>query len=321
MRDRLRTSFVALHVAAASLTVQAQAHLASKVVPLWPEGVPGGIPNAGPEQVLEEGRIAGVHVPTLTAYPAPQGARTTAAVIVCPGGGYRRLAFDHEGIAVASWLNSLGVSAFVLKYRLEEYGHPSPLRDVLRAVRLLRSEAGTWGIDPQRIGVLGFSAGGHLASTAGTLFDAPEGRTGAKLDAVSARPDFLVLVYPVITLSGPPAHAGSREALLGKSPAPELVEALSTHSRVTDRTPPAFLVHGGTDTAVPADNSLLFYGALRRAGVPAEMHLYREGPHGIGLRPGYGPMSAWTDRCAEWMKALGLLLPGGQVSPDKWSSR
>ena len=317
MRWKLRTCLLALLVAAVPPMVMAQNAVAPKIVPLWPEGVPGAIPAAPPEQVLDEGRIAAVHVPTLTAYPAPGASRTSTAVIVCPGGGYRRLAFAHEGIAVASWLNSLGVSAFVLKYRLSEYGHPAPLRDVLRAVRLLRSEAGTWGIDPQRIGVLGFSAGGHLASSAATLFDAPEGRTGAALDAVSARPDFLVLVYPVITLAGPSAHAGSREALLGKSPAAELVDALSTHLRVTDRTPPTFLVHGGTDTAVPPDNSLLFYSALRRAGVPAEIHLYQEGPHGIGLRPGYGPMSAWADRCAEWMKARGLLAPAHKAMTEQ----
>jgi acetyl esterase/lipase len=287
--------------------VYSQAPSTPKPIPLWPEGVPGAIANAAPEQFLPEGRVAGVQVPTLTAFPAPAARATRTAVIVCPGGGYRRLAFDHEGKAVAAWLNSLGVSAFVLKYRLQEYGHPAPLRDVLRAVRLLRSAAAAWGIDPQRIGVLGFSAGGHLASSAGTMFDAPEGRTGSELDVVSARPDFLVLVYPVITLSGPSAHVGSRESLAGKSPAPELIEALSTHLRVTDRTPPTFLVHGGTDTAVPADNSVLFYSALRRAGVPAEMHLYQEGPHGIGLEPGFGPMSSWPDRCAEWLKGRGLL--------------
>jgi len=298
--------FMAVGSLAVAPLAQAQAPADAKVIPLWPEGVPGALAGAPPER-LDEGRIAGVQVPTLTAYPAPSASSTGTAVIVCPGGAYRRLAFDHEGIAVATWLNSLGVSAFVLKYRLQEYGHPAPLRDVLRAVRLLRSGAATWAIDPQRIGVLGFSAGGHLASSAGTLFDSAEGRTGAELDAVSARPDFLVLVYPVISLSGPSAHSGSRESLLGRSPSPELVDALSTHLRVTVRTPPTFLVHGGTDTSVPADNSLLFYSALRRAGVPAEMHLYQDGPHGIGLKPGFGPVSGWSDRCAEWMKARGLL--------------
>jgi acetyl esterase/lipase len=312
MGPRLMTCIATLFVAFTAWTV-AQGPAPAKVVPLWPEGVPGAIANAGPERTLEGDRIENVHIPTLTVYPAASTSSTGTAVVVCPGGGYRRLAFGHEGKAVAEWLNSLGVSAFVLKYRLQEYGHPAPLRDVLRAIRLVRSTAGQWGIDPGRIGVLGFSAGGHLASTAGTLFDAPEGRTGAALDEVSARPDFLVLVYPVIALEGPAAHAGSRESLLGKSAPSALVESLSTYRRVTARTPPTFLVHGGNDQTVPVDNSQLFYSALKRAGVPAEMHLYEEGPHGIGLQPGHGPMSYWKDRCAEWMRARGLLSrgPGG----------
>jgi acetyl esterase/lipase len=154
---------------------------------------------------------------------------------------------------------------------------------------------------------MGFSAGGHLASSAGTLFDAPEGRTGAAIDVVSARPDFLVLVYPVITLKPPFYHGGSRLNLLGKDPPPELVDHLSTDLQVTPSTPPAFIVHGGTDTAVPVENAVAFYSALRRAGVAAELHLYQEGPHGIGLNPGYGPMSDWPARCAEWMQARGWL--------------
>jgi acetyl esterase/lipase len=276
-------------------------------IPLWPEGVPGAIPGAGPEVVESGGRISNVHEPSITPYLVSGGTRPATAIIVCPGGGYTRLAADHEGRAVAEWLNSIGVSAFVLKYRLKEYGHPAPLRDVLRAVRLLRRDAARWGIAPDRIGVLGFSAGGHLAASAGTLFDDPDGRTGATLDAVSARPDFLVLVYPVIRLIGPAAHTGSGKSLLGENATPEMLERYSLDTRVTKDTPPAFLVHGGTDTAVPAENSVLFYLALRRAGVPAEMHLYREGAHGIGLRPGNGPISDWPKRCAEWMAAKGLI--------------
>jgi acetyl esterase/lipase len=279
---------------------------APQVIPLWPEGVPGAIPNATPE-VVEDGRVSNVHVPTLTVYlPPPDRANGTAAV-VCPGGGYIRLAMDKEASAVARWLNGLGVSVFVLKYRLKEYGHPAPLRDVLRAVRIVRSNAAKWNVDPSRIGVVGFSAGGHLASSAGTLFDAPDGRTGAAIDAVSARPDFLVLVYPVISLKPPFYHAGSRDSLLGKTPSPELVDHLCTDLQVSPRTPPTFLVHGGTDASVPVENSVMFYSALRRAGVPAELHVYQEGPHGIGLNPGYGPISEWPARCAEWLKARGLL--------------
>ena len=278
----------------------------SAAIPLWPEGVPGAIKDAGPE-TLDEGLVRNVHEPSLTPYLPPPGRANGTAVIICPGGGYTVLAIEKEGAAVAKWLNTLGISAFVLKYRLKEYGHPAPLRDVLRAVRLLRSEAPRGGIQADRIGVIGFSAGGHLAASAATLFDAPEGRTGAELDRVSARPDFAILVYPVIALSGPYAHAGSRRALIGEAPAPALVDALSLDARVTKDTPPAFLVHGGTDTAVPPENSTLFYLALRRSGVPAELHAYERGIHGFGLQPDHGPVSGWPNRCAEWMAAKGLL--------------
>jgi acetyl esterase/lipase len=288
-------------------TPRPQAVSPGAAIPLWPESVPGAIPGAGPEVVESEGRVSNVHEPSLTPYLAPARTGPATAVIVCPGGGYNRLAADHEGRVVAEWLNSIGVSAFVLKYRLKEYGHPAPLRDVLRAVRLLRSGSDRWGIAPDRIGVLGFSAGGHLAASAGTLFGEADGRTGAALDAVSARPDFMVLVYPVIRLIGPDAHTGSGKSLLGANATPEMLERYSLDTRVTKDTPPAFLAHGGTDTAVPPENSVLFYLALRRAGVPAEMHLYREGAHGIGLRPGNGPMSDWPKRCAEWMAAKGLI--------------
>jgi acetyl esterase/lipase len=301
---------------AAAVTLSAQAvppspdrAKAAAVVPIWPEGVPGLLPTAGPE-VEVDARVSNVHTPTLTAYLAPERQNTGTAVVVCPGGAYRRLALDKEGTNVAVWLNGLGVSAFVLKYRLQEYGHPAPLRDVLRAVRLLRSQAARWKIAPDRIGVMGFSAGGHLASSAGTLFDSPDGRTGAELDRVSARPDFVVLVYPVITMSGPFVHAGSRDSLLGPNPPRELIDRLSTNLQVTKDTPPTFLVHGGTDQSVPPENSILFYSALRRAGVPAELHLYQEGAHGVGLEPNHGPISEWPKRCAEWLAVRGLLTRG-----------
>ena len=280
----------------------------AEVITLWPEGVPGAIANAGPE-VLADGRVSNIHQPTLTAYlPKPPG-RPGTAVIICPGGGYQRLAIEKEGREVAEWLNSLGITAFVLKYRVKEYSHPAPLRDVLRAIRTVRDNATAWHVDPGRIGVLGFSAGGHLAATAGTLFDAPEGRTGAAIDRVSARPDFMLLVYPVITLEGQYAHAGSRDSLLGSSPSAALLERLSPQLQVTANTPPAFLVHGGTDQSVAPQNSLLFYDALRRAGVAAEIHVYERGAHGIGLARDQGPMSEWTARAADWLAARGLLAP------------
>jgi acetyl esterase/lipase len=244
-----------------------------------------------------------VQVPTLTYYPAASDAANGSAVIVCPGGGYVRLAMDIEGTDVARMLNSIGVSAFVLKYRMVEYGHPAPLQDALRAIRLVRSRAAEFAVRPDRIGMMGFSAGGHLAASAATLFDAPEGRTGAPLDATSGRPDFVALLYPVITLQPPFAHAGSRQSLLGPNPDPMLIQRMSLENAVTKDTSPTFLVHTFEDTAVPLENSLLFYQALRRAGVPAELHLYEKGPHGFGLRPGLGPTSEWPKRFAEWLNA------------------
>jgi acetyl esterase/lipase len=188
-----------------------------------------------------------------------------------------------------------------------EYGHPAPLRDVVRAIRIVRARAAELGVKPDRIGVMGFSAGGHLAASAATLFDAPEARTGAALDAASGRPDFAALIYPVITMKPPYAHAGSRQNLIGASPSADLLERLSVETQVTKDTPPAFLVHTAEDTAVPLENSLLFYQALRRAGVSAELHLFEKGPHGFGTRPGFGPTSEWPRRFGEWLRSHGWL--------------
>ena len=288
-------------------TSQSQAQQgAPRVVSLWPEGVPGAKPGAAPEQVAD-GRISNVQIPTLTYFPAPTGTGVGTAVIVCPGGGYARLALDKEGTDVAKRLNAIGVSAFVLKYRLLEYGQPAPLQDVLRSVRMVRSRAAEFGIRPDRIGVMGFSAGGHVAATAATLFDAPEGRAGAQLDGTSARPDFAVLIYPVITMKTPFAHAGSRDNLLGRNPSAALVDSYSAELRVTKNTPPVFLVHTEEDATVPVENSILFYQALRTAGVPSELHLYAKGPHGIALADGLGPASEWPKRLEEWMRSHGWL--------------
>ncbi|MCC6416054.1 MAG: alpha/beta hydrolase [Opitutaceae bacterium] len=277
----------------------------SPAIPLWPEGVPGAKPI--PAETVENGRISHVSEPTLTVVaPAVDRANGTA-VIVCPGGGYRYLSNEREGIQYANWLSHLGVTAFILKSRLDDFGHPAPLQDVLRAIRLVRSRAAEFGINPDRIGVIGSSAGGHLAASAGTLFDDPAGRTGAALDAVTARPDFLMLIYPVITMAGPFAHAGSRAALLGPHPSAEMVAALSLEKRVTAATPPTLLIHTQADSNVPAGNSLLFYEALSRAGVPAELHVFERGPHGFGMRRGYGPASDWPERAAEWLRDRGLL--------------
>jgi acetyl esterase/lipase len=298
-RDLLRLGVVLLPFSAAL----AEGPL---VVPLWPEGVPDARPDPTPEKV-ENNRVWNIHVPTLTVGTPPPGQANGAAVIVCPGGGYTRLVMGNEGHPVAAWLDSIGVTTFVLKYRLADYGHPAPLRDVLRAVRIVRSRAAEFGVDPARIGVYGGSAGGHLASSAITLYDHPDGRTGHALDCVSARPDFAILQYPVIFMEGPHVHAGSRRSLLGQNPAPELVERMSTDRHVTAATPPTFLVHGADDTSVPLENSVAFHAALRRAGVPAELHLFQKGPHGFGMRKDVGPASEWPRLAEAWMRLNGWL--------------
>ena len=277
-----------------------------QIIPIWPEGVPGAKASAGPERV-EDARVYNVQVPTLTYLAAPLATSIGTAVIICPGGAYARLAFDKEGTDVGKRLNAIGISAFILKYRLAEYGHPAPLQDVVRAIRLVRSRAEEYGIEPGRIGVLGFSAGGHVAATAATMFDAVESRTGAQLDRVSGRPDFAALIYPVITMKDPFVHKGSRDNLLGKNPSSALIDALSLELRVTKNTPPVFLVHTEEDTTVPVENSLAFYEALRTAAVPAELHVYAKGAHGFALAEDLGPTSEWPKRFEEWMRSHGWL--------------
>jgi acetyl esterase/lipase len=275
------------------------------VIPLWPEGVPGLRADAAPDKDALA-QSSGIHHPSMLFYPAGNNA-TGTAVVVCPGGGYSGLSMQTEGRDVAAWLNSIGVSAFVLKYRMKEYGQPAPLQDVLRAIRTVRTRADEFGVRADRIGVLGFSAGGHLASCAATLFDTGEGRTGAPLDTTSARPDFAVLVYPVISMRDDISHRGSRKNLLGGNPPAALIDFYSTDERITQNTPPTFLVSGSDDKTVPVRNSIRFYLALRREGVPAEMHLFQNGAHGFGMKPGAGNAATWPARCEDWMRANGWL--------------
>lgn len=249
---------------------------------LWPEGAPGA---AGKEEADQ---------PTLTIYAAAQP--NGAAVLICPGGGYVNLAMDHEGRQVAEWFNSFGVTAFVLKYRLApHYRHPAMLEDARRAMRIIRSRAKEFGIDPQRVGVMGFSAGGHLASTLSTHYGEGE------------RPDFAILCYPVISFTTRYAHSGSMRALLGDPPDPALVWELSSEWKVTSETPPTFLFHTNADKGVPPENSILYYMALRRAGVPAELHIYQEGRHGVGLAPRDPVLSTWTGRLKDWLAVRGII--------------
>lgn len=297
----MRKALLALLLLSAALA-QAQ----TRVLALWPEGVPNARIAPGPER-LDDERVSNVSQPTLTVYPAAYDRASKTAVVICPGGGYTFLSNTREGQQYAQWLSSLGVTAFVLKYRLSDYGHPAPLQDVLRAIRLVRSHAAEYGVAPDRIGVMGSSAGGHLAASAATLYNDPAGRTGTALDAVSARPDFALLMYPVITMEAPAAHAGSRESLLGKAPSPELVRLMSVERQVTADTPPTLLIHSQDDGLVPVENSILFYQALTRAHVPAEMYLFEHGGHGMGMRLGQGTASDWPRRAEEWLRGRRLI--------------
>jgi len=263
---------------------------------LWPQGAPGAQGDSDADR------------PALRIYLPPQGKAAGTAVVVCPGGGYGHLALDHEGRQIAEWLNALGVAAFVLRYRLgPKYHHPIELGDAQRALRYVRSKAAEFRVAPDRIGIWGFSAGGHLASTAGTHFD--EGDPGAAdpIDRASSRPDFMILAYPVISSLPEYAHKGSFVNLLGSNPDPKLLESLSNERQVTPRTPPTFLFHTNADKGVPAENSAMFYLALRRAGVPAEIHIYERGNHGVGLAQKDPVLSTWPARLADWMKVRGLL--------------
>jgi acetyl esterase/lipase len=232
-------------------------------------------------------------------------------VVVCPGGGYGGQAMDHEGYQVADWLNSQGIAAFILEYRVGggENVHPAPLLDAQRAIRTVRARAAEFKIDPARIGILGFSAGGHLTSTAGTHFDAGNPKAEDPIDRVSCRPGFMVLIYPVITMTAPYTHEGSRGNLLGENPDEELVNLLSNEKQVTAETPPAFLVHTTEDKAVPSENSVQFYLAMKAAGVPVELHLFEKGPHGFGLAPSDPALSVWPGMCVQWLRGRGILDP------------
>jgi acetyl esterase/lipase len=241
--------------------------------------------------------------PAISVYlPENEDAERTA-VIICPGGAYQGLANDHEGLQVAKWLNSIGIVGIVLRYRLgPKYHHPIPMLDIQRAIRTVRYYAQEWRINPDCIGVWGFSAGGHLAATSGTMFDVGNPASEDSIEKVSCRPDFMVLAYAVITLEEPFANVLSRANLLGENADPKLVRELSLHNSVRTDTPPTFLFHTDEDTGVPAENSVLFYLALRQAGVPAEMHIYCPGEHGLGMADTHAVLCDWTERLKVWLQ-------------------
>jgi acetyl esterase/lipase len=283
------------------------------VIPLW---------LSGQQELIETGErftyrqhngwserfIDNITTPTIAIYQ-PKDGQARPAVIICPGGGYQNESIDKEG----RWLNSVGVVGIVLKYRLPTGSlradeTPLPLRDAQRAIRLVRSRAKELKCNPDRIGIMGFSAGGHLASAAGTHFDG--GQIGSKdlVEQVSSRPDFMLLVYPVISMNADFGHATTRKNLLGSVPGEDLIQFYSNELQVTPRTPPAFLVHAEDDRGVKATNSILFRDALQKAGVPVEMHIYQTGGHGFGLGVDGGEVAAWPALCVEWLKKMKFLV-------------
>lgn len=269
-------------------------HAQSGPVVLWPNGAPGAI-GTEPQDI-----------PTITPFFAPKDKATGAAIIVFPGGGYSHLSEIKEGSDVAKWLNSLGITAFVLKYRLGmRYHAPSPLFDAARALRIVRSRAKEWNLDAHRIGILGFSAGGHLAATLGTHFNAGKPDANDAIERFSSRPDLMVLIYPVITM-GEFTHSGSKKYLLGENPTAKAIKLYSNELHVTKDTPPTFIAHSVSDPGVPVENSLMFVNALRIAHVPFELHLYERGPHGFGLAPNDPILASWTKRCADWLGIHGF---------------
>jgi len=285
------------------LLIMGQAQTASppplqdgQVIRLWRGQAPGALGTDDSD------------VPAITVYLPRNVGPSTPAAIVCPGGSYRNLASNHEGRQVASFLNSLGMAAFVLRYRLgPRYHHPIELGDAQRAIRTVRAYAAEWKLDPTRIGIVGFSAGGHLAMTASTRFDAGRDAAEDPVDRANSRPDFAVLGYPVISMVEPWTHRGSRTNLLGESPDPELARSLSGEQAVTPQTPPTFIFQTNEDTTVPAENAVYYYLALRKASVPAEMHIFERGAHGLGLANDNPALSAWSSLLANWLRGRGVV--------------
>lgn len=281
------------------------------IVKLWP----GEIPNQQKTDEVEIHEnseilwITYVQEPTMEVFLPAKKYATGRAMVICPGGGYTGLSYDSEGTDIAKWLNSQGIAAFVLKSRLPNSksvitSNKAPLQDAQRAIRLVRENAEKWNISRDQIGIIGFSAGGHLASTLGTHYDEAIDFEGDAIDTLSARPDFMVLIYPVITMKSSYTHQGSKDNLLGENPDQKLVDFYSSELQVDEDTPPTFLVHTTDDNSVPVMNSILMYQALSKEEIYAEMHIYPEGGHGYGLAIGMGYLQTWTDRLADWMEGL-----------------
>lgn len=284
---------------------------AATVYPLWDGTPPNHQASDLQEETVESNiiRISKVQDPSIEVYLPAQRNANGQAVVICPGGGYGILAYDWEGTEIAKWLNSQGIAGIVLKYRLPEDAsnvvpHLTPLMDAQRALRMVRHYAADWNIDPSKIGIMGFSAGGHLASTAGTQFDDGDPASDDPIENLSSRPDFMILMYPVVSFETASTHRGSRRNLLGEQDSPGLVAKYSAEKNVTAETPPTFFVHAADDKSVPVQNSIDLYTALVAQGIPTEMHLYPTGGHGFGLALDKGHLAGWTNRCIDWLASL-----------------
>ncbi len=283
------------------------------VLKVWPEGIPGAINNDSyvEKPTLVDGRptrFEKVTDPELYLFLAPTGTETGTAVLICPGGGYGVLAFDHEGFAIARWLNENGITAVILKYRLPsdmimQDKSVGPLQDAQEAMRIIRRNAAKWKVNPHKVGVIGFSAGGHLASTVSTHYDEIVYKNG---DTTSARPDFSLLIYPVISFNASFTHLGSRNNLIGNTPSDEAIRHFSNELQIKKDTPPAFLVHSADDKTVPVRNSISYFEGLQQYGIPSELHIFQKGGHGYGLSEGRGTQYAWPSLCIAWLKANGF---------------
>lgn len=281
------------------------------IIPLYLGVIPNQVESNEAERLTHDDIIwiENVQVPTLEAYLPKKRSATGMSVIICPGGGYQGLAYDWEGTEIAEWFNTKGIAAFVLKYRLPRsrslaVGHKAPLQDAQRAMKIVRGNADKWNLSKDKIGVMGFSAGGHLASTLGVHFDKDYDNYKDELSSVSARPDFMLLIYPVISTTSSYMHQGSRDNLIGLNPTRELVNFYSSELHISTNTPPAFLVHSSDDLVVPSMNSILLYEALQEKEIYSEMHIYPSGGHGYGLAVGQGHIEGWPDRLDEWLSSL-----------------
>ncbi|MEZ4774470.1 MAG: alpha/beta hydrolase [Bacteroidia bacterium] len=296
-----------------SMNASAQ-EIPKNLLPLWKESPPDCVEAIETELVKDDRigrRLSKVKIPGLDVFLPPDSIATGTGVIICPGGGYTILAWDWEGTDIAKWYNAQGIAAFILQYRLphwmgEECRSTAALQDAQRAIRLVRSKAGEWKLNPDKIGIMGFSAGGHLASTAGTHFDRGIRDSKDPVDRVSCRPDFMVLMYPVITMDTSYAHMGSRKNLIGEDPSEKIADYFSNEKQITPETPPTILIHANDDKSVVPENSVNFYLNLRKNGVPAAMHIFTTGGHGFSLAKGKGPAEKWPGLVLDWMQELGF---------------